>query len=538
MTGDIMYILTFLNILTGLSLFLYGLKAIRIGVQSFASESLKKLIEKLTQNPVIGIIIGSLITVLLQSSSTTVTMAVGFVNAGVMTLKQAIGIIMGANIGTTITAQLVAFKLTYITPFLLIIGISINFFAKRRIYKQIDEILIGFGFLFFGMQIMSNAFMAFKGNPSFENLMTSLSNHPMYGILLGIIMTILIQNSSATIGLLQAMAMQHLINLNIALPVLIGDNIGTTFSVFVASMQTNHNAKRAALYHFMFNFIGAIVFILLIKPFSNIVMSTSHDIARQIANAHTLFNTVNTIIQLPFINFLVILITKIIPSKNPEIEKGFKYIDERIAATPLIALGQVEKEILRMAKLSVDTLRLAFRVYFDQKLEYISVIKENEEYVDSLDKGIAKFLAKISSNVIAPEQVSNINTYFNYLNEFERICDHAEKIAEMADYITLNKVSFSQNAIKDLNYLKSITMTLLEETMKALEKKDSSSMFKILNEYEEAKKAQNTIRSNHIKRLSIGDCLPESSMIFLDLVSHMARIQEHTQRIAEVFLGR
>lgn len=533
-----MNILTFLNIFAGLSLFLYGLKVIRVGIQKFASEGLKRLIEKLTQNPIVGIIIGSFITVLIQSSSTTVTMVVGFVNAGVMTLKQAIGVIMGANIGTTITAQLVAFKLTYITPFLLIIGISMNFFAKRKIYRQINEVLIGFGFLFLGMQIMTTAFMAFKGNPSFNILIAQLSEHPLYGILLGIAMTTLIQNSSATIGLLQAMAIQHLITLDIALPILIGDNIGTTFSVFVASAQTSSNAKRAALYHFIFNFIGAVIFVGLLSPFSAIIVRTSTDVARQIANAHTFFNVLNTLIQLPFINLLIALVTKLIPSKNAETEKGFKYIDERIIATPIIALSQVEKEILRMARLSAETLKMAFKAYFEQKLDYVPIVKENEEYVDKLDRNIAKFLSKVSSNVIAPEQVSNITSYFNYLNEFERICDHAEKIADFADYINLNKISFSQKALKDLSDLKLITMNLLEELIKALEKKDSTLVEKILDKCQEAKNIQNTIRSNHIKRLSIGDCLPETSMIFLDVVSHMARIQDHIQRIAEVFIGK
>lgn len=295
-----------LPVLGGLGLFLYGMNLMGMGLQKAAGEKLKKLIEILTNNRLMGVLVGALVTMVIQSSSATTVMVIGFVNAGLMTLSQATGVIMGANIGTTITAQLIAFKLTDLAPLAVAIGVGVWIASSRKRAKNLAEIMIGFGILFIGMDMMGNGLKPLAGNPIFSNIMVSLED-PFLGILVGLGLTTIVQSSSASIGLLQALASQGLIGLDIAFPILFGDNIGTTTTALISSVGTNKTAKRAAVIHFLFNLMGTIIFMTLLRrPIENIVLKISpNDIQRQIANAHTLFNLINVAIQLPFARLLV-----------------------------------------------------------------------------------------------------------------------------------------------------------------------------------------------------------------------------------------
>ncbi|MDI6601603.1 MAG: Na/Pi cotransporter family protein [Thermoanaerobacteraceae bacterium] len=353
------------GLLGGLALFLYGMRLMGDSLQKTAGDGMKHFIEILTTNRVMGAFAGLIVTSIIQSSSATTVMVVGFVNAGLMTLEQAVGVIMGANIGTTVTAQLIAFRLSDIAPIAVAVGVAMWFFSPKKSYQQVGEIIIGFGILFMGMEIMSSSVKPLKDIPEFTNLILILGHNRFLGVLVGFLMTAVIQSSSVTIGILQALAFQGLIPIEVALPVLFGDNIGTTVTALLASIGTNKTARRAALVHMFFNIIGTVIFLIILGPVTSIVKATSVDVARQIANAHTLFNVTNTIIQLPFSNYLVRLVKYLLPGEVAVEEKGLKYLDERILETPSIAVVQAYKEVIRMGYISLQNLKTSMEAFFE-----------------------------------------------------------------------------------------------------------------------------------------------------------------------------
>ena len=329
----------------GLGLFIYGMRIMGEGLEGAAGDRLKSLLELLTRNRFLGVIVGALVTAIIQSSSATTVMVVGLVNAGIMDLSQAIGVIMGANIGTTVTAQLIAFKLTKLALPAIGLGTIIVIFGRNKIQRYIGQVVLGFGLLFFGMQTMETALKPLAKLPEFVNFMTSFSKTPILGVIAGFLTTGLVQSSSATIGILQALASQGIVNMSIALPILFGDNIGTCVTALLSSIGTNITARRAAVFHLTFNVVGTLVFLLILPVVEMAVSLTSADPVRQIANAHTLFNVTNTIMQLPFTFLLVKLVTTLIPGKPVIIERGLKYIDDRLLETPSIAFTQVKKKL-------------------------------------------------------------------------------------------------------------------------------------------------------------------------------------------------
>ena len=344
----------------GLGLFLYGMNMMGDGLQKAAGDRLRRLIEVLTNKRLMGVIVGALVTMIIQSSSATTVMVVGFVNAGLMTLTQAVGVIMGANIGTTITAQIIAFDLAEYAPIAVAIGVAIWLIAKRKRIKDTAEILIGIGILFIGMDMMSTGLKPLAEVQAFADIMVNLNN-PVIGVIVGLLITTMVQSSSASIGLLQALAGEGLITINMAFPILFGDNIGTTTTSLISSIGANKTAKRAAVVHFLFNVIGTIIFMLILRiPVQAFVEYISPgDVKRQIANAHTLFNVINVIIQFPFARFLVWAAEKMVPGLDKEDMDATLYLDTRILETPGIALGQVKKEVLRMGELVNGSLSIS-----------------------------------------------------------------------------------------------------------------------------------------------------------------------------------
>ena len=351
----------------GLGLFLYGMKIMGDGLENASGEKLKKIFEKITSNPIKGVATGAIITGVIQSSSATTVMVVGFVNAGLMNLYQAAAVIMGANIGTTITAQLIAFKLDAIIPIFLGVGSLTILFSKGKKARETGNIILGFGILFLGMELMKNTMSPLAESPAFATLIMKLEGNTLLGILTGALMTAVIQSSSASTGILVALASTGALPLGVAIPILFGNNIGTCITALLSSIGTSKNAKKAALIHIFFNIFGTIIFIPLINPLIHIVQtispSGSTDIKRQIANAHTIFNITNTIIMVPFIKYLVLLVNKIIPGEDEVQTKGVKYIDDRLLETPVIAVGQTTKEVIRMANLAKDNVQLAMMCF-------------------------------------------------------------------------------------------------------------------------------------------------------------------------------
>ena len=444
-----------IGIMGGLGLFLYGMNLMGDGLQKSAGSKLKRIIELLTSNVIMGVLVGMVVTMVIQSSSATTVMVVGFVNAGIMSLPQAIGVIMGANIGTTITAQLVSLDVDFLAPVALGIGIVIYMFSNKPKHKHIAEILIGFGILFTGMDFMKDAVKPLAGYQGFTDMLLSFGHHPILGVLMGFAITAIVQSSSASMGMLIALASQGLIPVTAALPILYGENIGTCVTSLISSIGASRNARRAAIMHLTFNVLGSIIFMFILsKPIVAIVTAIDPtDAARQIANAHTLFNIINVIILLPFNKLIVKTALKLVPETKGEQDddaKVVKYIDDRMIETPSIALANIVKETLRMGEKSKESLNAAMDGIIDKSKEKIELSFRREKLINELQKLILNYLLKLSKASLNEDSRETVDALFNTVNDIERIGDHAENIAELAQDIADSDMSFSDVGIGEL----------------------------------------------------------------------------------------
>lgn len=522
-----------LPVLGGLGLFLYGMNLMGMGLQKAAGEKLKTLIEILTNNRIMGVIVGALVTMVIQSSSATTVMVIGFVNAGLMNLTQAVGVIMGANLGTTITAQLIAFNLTDFAPLAVAVGVGIWIATSKKRSKNLAEILIGFGILFIGMNMMSSGLKPLASSPVFKKIMISLTD-PFLGILVGLGLTTIVQSSSASIGLLQALASQGLVGLNVAFPILFGDNIGTTTTALISSIGTNKTAKRAAVIHFLFNLIGTIIFMTILRvPVEAIVLKLSpNDVQRQIANAHTLFNLTNVIIQLPFAGLLVKAANKLVPGEDEEIEVGVKYLDPRIIETPSIALGQVMKEVLRMGNIVEENLVLASMSFKNKDEKMTREVFSQEKVINRLEKDIVEYLVELSNAPLTDEQHSQVNVLMNVVNDIERVGDHADNIAELSQTTIDEKLYFSDGAMDEFDNISNKSQEVFQNALESLANTDFDKAREVLKLEEEIDALEKEYRANHIDRLNKLLCQPSSGVIFLDLLSNFERISDHSANIS------
>lgn len=523
-----------LPVLGGLALFLYGMNLMGTGLQKAAGNRLKKLIEVLTNNRLMGVIVGALVTMVIQSSSATTVMVVGFVNAGLMSLPQAAGVIMGANIGTTVTAQLIAFKLTDYAPLAVAIGVAVWMVAKKKKAKDVAEILIGFGILFIGMDMMGNGLGPLAEIPAFSNVMMSLNN-PVLGMLVGLGLTTLVQSSSASIGLLQALAGQGLLNINMAFPILFGDNIGTTTTAMISSIGANKTAKRAAIIHFLFNLTGTIIFMTVLRiPIQNIVARISpNDVQRQIANAHTMFNLVNVVIQLPFANLLVKAAQMLVPGPDTSEIVASKYLDPRIIETPSIAIGQVNKEVVRMGDFVFENLKDVELVFLDEKYDIMDRIFEKEKTINSIEREITEYLIKLSAAPLTDRQNAHINGLFNIINDIERVGDHIENIAELGQFKQDNGLSFSEEATDELRFMIGKCEDVFENAIISFKDSDENAAKRVFELEEEIDKIEKENRLNHIDRLNKNLCVTSAGIIFLDAISNLERVSDHSFNIAQ-----
>ncbi|GFN35787.1 Na/Pi cotransporter family protein [Tepidimicrobium xylanilyticum] len=523
-----------LPVLGGLGLFLYGMNIMGVGLQKAAGERLKRLIEILTNNRLMGVLVGTIVTMIIQSSSATTVMVIGFVNAGLMTLHQAVGVIFGANIGTTVTAQLIAFNLTDFAPLAVAAGVGTWLVASKKRTKSIAEILIGFGILFIGMDMMGSGLKPLADNPVFTNIMIRLED-PFLGILVGLGLTTILQSSSASIGLLQALASQRLININIAFPILFGDNIGTTTTALISSIGANKTAKRAAVLHFLFNLIGTIIFVTILKnPIQYLVLKISpYDIKRQIANAHTLFNLINVVIQLPFSNLLVKAAMKIVPGDVEEVtETGLKFLDSRIIETPSIALGQATKEVLRMGKIVADNLKTATNAFLNKDEKLTQEVFNQEKIINRLESDIVEYLVELSNAPLTEAQHAQVSILINVINDIERVGDHADNIAELAQTAIDDELDFSEDAIGDFKVISSKGQEVFIKSLEALKDADLDKARDVLKIEEEIDALEKEYREGHIQRLNKHLCLPSSGAVFLDLLSNFERVSDHSSNIA------
>lgn len=525
-----------INLLGGLGLFLYGMNMMGDGLQKSAGDRLKKIIEFLTSNVVMGVLVGTAVTAIIQSSSATTVMVVGFVNAGIMTLSQAIGIIMGANIGTTVTAQIVSFSLEDVAPIALGIGIIIYLASKNKKSKQYAEILLGFGILFTGMEFMKEAVNPLADLPQFRDALIYVGEHPLLGVLAGFLITGIVQSSSASMGMLIALASQGILPLSAALPILYGDNIGTCVTSILSSLGASKNAKRAAFMHLIFNVIGTVLFITVLSiPISMIVEYLDPDnISRQIANAHTLFNIINVIILLPFSKYIVKLVFKLIPITEDEtVVSNVKYIDDRILETPGIALGNATLEVKEMAKYAIEGLETSVQGTLNGSLKQIESTFESEKKVNELQKEILNFLLKLSRESLSDKERNKITTLMHVVNDVERISDHAENMAELGTILLNNNLSFSEHAKDEIQEVYNLSLNNFKDSMDCLDELNLELRNRIHQNEKQVDVLEVAYRNHHLQRLNEGRCSIDAGIIYFDLLTNLERVSDHSKNIAD-----
>lgn len=521
------------NILTligGLALFLLGMNSMGDGLEKACGNKMKKFLEKLTSNRFLGVIVGMLITMVIQSSSATTVMVVGFVNAGMMSLTQAVWVIMGANIGTTITGQLVALDIGFIAPVFAIVGVVMMVFIKKPTINEIGKILCGFGVLFIGMDMMSSSMMPLRESEAFVSLMTKFSN-PFLGILVGMVFTAVIQSSSASIGILQALAISGVIKLDSAVYVLFGQNIGTCITALLASMGTNRCAKRTTLIHLLFNLIGTSIFTILCVtlPITDLVAKiTPNSPAQQIANMHTIFNITTTLLLLPFGTLLVRFAEKILPDIDKK-ESVFAYLGNSMELNvggSAIHLENVNLEVRRMYQLAFDNINLAFDSLINQDVANKRIILENEDLVDKLNEGITKEITHCLANNGNSSVSLAYASYMNITNNVERLSDHSMNLFEYLESFVNNNIEINEEVIKEIKCMKSICDEMLANIF------DSS--FEYISNLED--KIDNItieFKNNMMERLKKSICTAEGCLIYSSILIDFERIGDHLLNISE-----
>lgn len=522
----------------GLGIFLFGIKYMSDGLQKTAGDKMRGLLAKYTSHPVLGVLVGIAVTILIQTSTGTTVMAIGLINAGLMTLRQGIGVILGANIGTTMTAFIVGIKIEEYALPIIGIGAFLLFFINKKRVQYIGQIIFGFGTLFLGLSTMGGGLKPLRSLPEFTDFIVDMSHSPILGVVIGTVFTMIVQSSSATIGILQTIADEGMISLKGALPVLFGDNIGTTITAVLASIGATVAARRAALVHVIFNVIGTIIFTLLLGLVYNIVLwiGEGANIRMQIAYAHGLFNVTNTLLFLPFIGVLAWIVTKLVPQKEKELEFGPKYLDSRLLATPSVALGQAQHEIIRMGNMARETLLDATSFFFKRETKAASLALQKEQLVNELERRITDYMVKIHQNGLTEGESEKASGLMHTINDIERIGDHAENIVELTEFSVTNKVEYSADAVRDLRKMLELTDHTVERAIYALEHGDMDAAGEVLKGEAELDRMEEEYRKAHISRLNQGLCTGNSGAIYLDILSNLERIGDHSKNIAEYVL--
>lgn len=524
-------------LLGGLGMFLYGMKMMSDGLENVAGDKMRHTLEVLTTNRFAAVGVGAGVTAVIQSSSATTVMVVGFVNAGLMTLLQATGVIMGANIGTTITAQLIAFKLSDIAPFILFIGMFMTVFIKKRFVSRIGEIILGFGILFVGLDLMAQSMVPMRSHEGFQALLTNFNN-PLVGILIGALFTAVIQSSSASVGILQALAAIGLIGLDGAVFVILGQNIGTCITAILAAIGTSTNSKRTAGIHLMFNILGTLIYLPAILLFPGIVTWVESlsigDVSRQIANFHTLFNITITIILFPFAKHMVKFITKIIKEKHTSdlVEKRLIYLDERIAQTPTIVLTQTLKELNRMGKIVYDNFKLSTEAFFDKDEQKVEKIAEVEKTIDYLTNQITHYLIEFRGIELSENDLKIMGSLHHVVIDLERIGDLAENIAQYALTISDKRATLTPEGLAELTMMSEKALEALSTSLDVFEHRDIKRLDSVATLEQEVDDMKKNYISNHIARLQDRCCDSQAGVIFTNMVAALERIADHANNIA------
>lgn len=525
-----------LPFLGGLGLFLFGMKMLSDNLEKTAGAKLRRMMDIMTSNRFAGVAVGAVFTMAIQSSSATTVMVVGFVNAGLMSLMQAAGVILGADIGTTITSQLIAFKLTDVAPLFLFVGVAMMFFVKKnKKASSIGAAIAGFGILFVGMSIMSTGLKPLAEMDQFTNVLVLFEN-PLLGLLAGAFLTGIIQSSSASMGILLAMSMQGLVTLEGSVFIILGFNIGTCITALLACIGTNKMAKRAAILHLLFKIIGAVIFIILLQflPITKWVAALSQDTTRQLAHFHTLFNLVMVAIMLPVIKYVVWLSKKIITGEDM-VKSPLKlmYIDDHIFVSPSMVMTQIVKEVERMGDLALKNIKNAVKAFKESDEDLIKSVYDHEEVIDYLNHEISKSLVQANQLELSSADSTLAGALFHVVNDLERIGDHAENVAEFAQTRVEKEIIYSDEAITELDEMSMKVFILLNEALSVFHDNDTERANQVIPPMEqEIDDLEKALRKRHIKRLKKKQCTARAGTIFIDILSNLERVADHSTNIA------
>lgn len=540
-----MSITNLLMLLGGLGLFLYGMQMMGSGLEAAAGNRMKRILERLTSNPILGVLVGAVITAVVQSSSATTVMVVGFVNSGMMTLRQAVWVIMGANIGTTITGQLIALDVGAIAPLFAFIGVVLVVFIKKQSVRYYGQIIAGLGILFIGMDMMSSSMAPLRESEAFVNLLTQFSN-PVLGILAGAVFTAIIQSSSASVGILQALASSGVIGLSNAVFVLFGQNIGTCITAVLASVGTSRNAKRTTIIHLMFNIFGTVLFtvICIFSPLTDWVSSwTPGSPSAQIANMHTLFNIVTTLLLLPFGGYLAKLATRILPEKPTEaLENGvhqllyIKPVDQLSAehhvGTSAIVINGVQRELARMAEMVLKNVDESFQAVLEGSPARLEQVEETEEYIDYLNQQISRYISHIIVFETNPQDSEQISAFFKISTNLERIGDHAVNICEYTQLLEQKHIGFSQKAKAEIQSMRETSLEAIR-SLGDMSRVDEDALNAIESFEQKIDDMTLDFRQNQMTRLREGACSDEACTLYSEMLTDFERIGDHILNIGQ-----
>ncbi len=525
-----------LKLLAGLALFLYGIKEMGEGLEKAAGHRMQRLLEVLTKNKFSAVLVGALVTGVIQSSSATTVMVVGFVNAGLLPLRNAIGVIMGANIGTTVTSLMLSVKLDFGVIFA-VIGLIFLLISGRSSFKMLGQIFIGLGILFVGMQTMTEAMQPLRDWEGFRTMITSVSN-PLLGVLIGALITALLQSSSASIGILQALASANLIGLHSSIFILFGQNIGTCITALLASIGTSKTAHRAAIVHLLFNIIGSLLFIIiaLTLPFTSWIESLAGDNLRlQIAIAHIIFNITTTAVLLPLSKLLEKAAYLVVRGKDAEAEPmRLTYFDDRLFSTPPIAAKQLFREVMRMGELVKTNFAFSMDYFFQQKDVPLDEFDNRENVIDFLNAEVTAKLIELRGMTLSSRDVHLMGSLFHVVNDLERIGDHSVNITEIATARRKAKKEFTNRAIRELETLYETVSKALDQAMDIVNRQiiDPAVIKRVIDLESEIDRMCDEMTNHHMERLKAKKCSPTNGILFLDLLNNIERIGDHAENLA------
>lgn len=538
--------------LGGLGMFLYGMNIMADGMQKTAGSKMSSFLGMLTNNRLLAVALGALITAIIQSSGATTVMVVGFVSAGVLNLTQAVGVIMGANIGTTITAWIVSMsqlgdaftvmKPGFYAPCLVGVGALLLVFTKSQRKQTVGEILIGLGLLFMGLDFMSGSISPYTEAPIFAKAFEVLGSNPLLGMVTGMLVTALLQSSSASVGILQTLAMNGVVTTNAAIYITLGQNIGSCVTALISSAGGSRTAKRAAVIHLTFNIIGSIIFgvvgfvVFAMSP----ALAASNISAVQISIFHTVFNLTNTAILFPFANQLVKISGVVVKERaenapaaeDEEMAATIKHLDERIFESPVFAVETAALEVVHMGQITMENVKRALDAVLTGNLDEVSVVYKVEKTINNMEKMLTEYLIKVDNLSLTERQKKVVNNLFYSVSDIERIGDHAENLAEQAEYMTKHQLDFSETGMQDLEEISGYVMKSFQYAIDARQTGNMDAVRKVSQYEDEVDNLEEELREKHIERLSSGKCEPSSGVVFLDIISNLERISDHAYNLA------